>query len=584
MQEGSSSDLDELRRAHEELRRSEERFALAVAGSRDAIWDWDLESGRIFYATRWKELLGVEDQALRDDPEEWFERILPQHLQAFRSALRQHIEGRAETLELEMEMRHADGGTRWVLCRASAVRDERGRAKRIAGSLADITELKRAQCELQHASLHDRLTDLPNRALLMERLGYALERARRDPQFCIALLFFDFDRFKLVNDSLGHRAGDALLVSIAARLREQLREVDTVARLGGDEFVVLLEGVGSVSAAEEVAQRLLEACARPHRIGGRDIVSTASIGLVSSEMGYAEPDAMLRDADAAMYEAKARGKARYRVFDGEMHAAAVERLELEEELRSTCDGDGFRLLYQPIVSLNSARVEGVEAVVRWQHPSRGPLASEHFLAVAEETGLVIPIGEWMLRQAGRQLAAWRTALPDADGLFVSLDVSHRQLHHPGFGESLERVLAEHSIPTGGIRLEVDERAMLDGRHDAGPAIEKIRALGVPIALDHFGSGASALRSLQQFPIDLLKVDGSFIAGIEGNRQFSAVVHSVVTLARHSGVGVVADGLETLGQLGQVQAMGCDYGQGRLFGEPFEAERLPEFLAGIPGLG
>lgn len=569
----------ERRAAEAELRRREERFSLAVAGSRDAIWDWDLESGCIHYSDHWKEMLGCADQEVREDPEEWFRRILPRDLPQFRRALDAHIAGATEHLEIEMEMRRDDGETRWVLCRAAAVRDGQRHATRLAGSLADITDLKNAETDLRRAALHDRLTGLANRTLLADRIRQALARAHRDPNYHFALLFFDFDRFKLVNDSLGHPVGDALLIGIARRLQNEIRPVDTAARFGGDEFVVMLDGTADLAEAERSAQQLLDACARPHRVHGHEVVSTASIGVVSSEMGYTDPDAMLRDADSALYQAKAGGRARYCVFDSHMHNVAMERLRIESELRVAHENDELCLVYQPLVNLRTGEVDGFEALLRWDHPDRGRLTPDRFFEVAEETGLVLPIGKWALREACRQLQAWRADLPGFDSLFVSVNLARRQLMRPELLTDLQQLLHEFAVAPGALKLEITETTVMDERFDALAVLEKIQALGIPIAMDDFRTGQSSLAFLHRFPIELLKIDKSFIWNMEENRQLAALVQAIVTLATHLDIRVVAEGIQTTGQLAQLQALDCDYAQGHLFTEPLEPGDVGPFLTG-----
>ena len=569
------------RQAAAELRRTQERFRLALAGSRDAIWDWDLLTGHIHYSERWKELLGCVDQNVRNEPEEWFRRIVPRDLSRFKAALEDHVEGRTDHLEFEMEMRRADGDTRLVLCRAAAVRDARNRATRIAGSLADITDLKMAEADLRRAALHDRLTGLPNRALLVDRIRQALVRSRRDAQYNFALLFFDFDRFKVVNDSLGHRVGDALLVSIARRFRQETRPTDTASRFGGDEFVVLLDQTGGLEEVERTASRFLDVFSEPHEIEGKEVVSTASIGLVSSEMGYTSPDAMLRDADSALYQAKASGRARYCVFDTHMHNSALERLQVESELRVACESNQFQLVYQPVVNLRTGEVDGFEALVRWDHPEKGRLGPDEFIAVAEETGLIIPLGDWVIREAAAQLQQWRLTLPSAQDLCVNVNLSRRQLTHPGLIQDLQEIISDFSIPPGHLKLEITETTVMDERYDTIAVLEKIQALGIPIAMDDFGTGHSSLAFLHRFPVDLLKIDKSFVWNMENNRQPTALVQAIVTLARHLDIPVVAEGIETAGQLEQLQAMQCEYGQGYLFAKPMEAQEITSFLAQNP---
>ena len=572
------TNLAARKKTEEELQRTQERFRLALAGSRDAIWDWDLTTGHIHFSERWKELLDCVEQNVRPEPEEWFRRITPRDLPRFKSALEDHISGRTDHLEFEMEMRRTDGDTRLVLCRAAAIRDEDHRATRIAGSLADITELKMAEADLRRAALHDRLTGLCNRTLLVDRIEQSLARAHRDPDYGFAILFFDFDHFKVVNDSLGHRVGDDLLVRIARRLRREIRQNDTAARLGGDEFVVLIDDTNGLNDVQKKAKNFLEILARPHSIDGKEVVSTASIGLVSSEMKYTSADDMLRDADSALYQAKANGRAQSCVFDTEMHRSAIERLRTESELRLACEAQQFTLVYQPVIDLRSGQVDGFEALVRWEHPSRGRLAPDQFIGIAEETGLIVALGDWVLQEAARQLQEWRREKPSNRSLAVNVNLSRRQIGAPKLLSNLRSLIESHAIEPGTLKLEITETTVMDERSNAVPILEKIQALGIPIAMDDFGTGHSSLAFLHRFPIDILKIDKSFIRELDRKPEPTAMIGAILTLARDLCIDVVAEGIETDEQLAQLNTMGCDYGQGYLFAKPLEAKEVIPFLA------
>lgn len=568
---------DALQAALDEARRSQERFALAVRGSMDGLWDWDLATERVYYAPRFAELVGVPEAELGDDPEQWFCRIAAEDRSEFHARLEQHIEGRVARFEMELRMRHADGELRWMLCRAAATRDEQGHALRLAGSLADITDLKRAQEDLQDLANRDRLTGLANRSLLTCQLEKALARARRQPGRHFAVLFFDFDRFKVINDSLGHGTGDALLVSIAERLRANLRDTDTAARFGGDEFVVLLDGLAGIGEATEVCRRLLAVFEEPHRIEDKSVVSTASVGLVSSDLGYERAEDMLRDADAAMYQAKAAGRAQFRVFDQAMHEKALARLELEQDLRLALERDQFRLHYQPIVSLATGEVAGFEALLRWEHSERGLVPPFEFIPVLEETGLIVEVGNWILREACRQLVVWRGLLGPDRGVFVNVNIARRQLLHPSLLATLEALKLEYALRPREIKLEITESTVVDDSHDMLPVMEQMRSMGFPLAMDDFGTGYSSLSCLHQYPIDVLKIDRSFVCNMEESHEFTAVVQAIVTLAHHLSLDVVAEGIETPEQLAQLQVMDCEFAQGYLFSKPVPAESATELL-------
>jgi len=562
----------ELAERTEALRESEERYAIALHGSQDAIWDWDLGTNRVYYSARWRDLLCDADEELTDSPEEWFRRISSGELAGFHRELSAFIEGAEAELDTEITMHTTCGQTRWMRCRAAAVRDETGRPVRIAGSLSDLTELKRTQDDLRRLAQHDRLTGLPNRELFANRLERALARARRNPESPFAVLFFDFDRFKVINDSLGHQAGDELLKSIARRLSEHIRETDTAARFGGDEFVLLLERLCEPDDAVRKASELLRLFERPHVLGEHEVVSTASIGIVVHEPRYEDAATMIRDADAAMYQAKLSGRSQYRLFDREMHDAVTRRLSIEQELRRAVERGQFELWYQPILSLAGGGVAGVEALLRWRHPERGLLMPDAFIPIAEETGLIIPIGEWVMREACRAMRSF-SALPGGPS-YVAVNVSRRQLLHPEIIGVLRTALDESGIEPRRLKIEITESAVMEDRANVVAIMREINALGVELAMDDFGTGYSSLSCLHSFPISILKIDREFVIHMTRKREFAAVMLAIITLAGHLNLTVIAEGIETPEELAQLQAMECAYGQGYHFSRPVPASEAP----------
>lgn len=572
----------QLAKVLDEVQTSKEQYTLAIRGSKDGLWDWDLETNKVYFAPRWKELLGRTEDEVSDTPEAWIELIVPQERDVFKMELNDHLESEFDQFDTEVEMLHSDGKPRWMLCRAASIRNKKGRVIRLAGSLADITDLKKAQSDLAEMAHHDRLTGLANRELFVDRLQQTMARARRDDRLSFAVLFFDFDRFKVINDSLGHNVGDALLVSISERFEEELREVDTAARFGGDEFVVILDRVEGLAAAEMVCDRLLNAFAQPHHLFGHIVVSTASIGLVMGDDSYRDAASILRDADTAMYQAKTGGRAQYRVFDREMHSNAVERLNLENDLRNADMDNEFRLYYQSIVELDTGEIMGFEALVRWEHPTLGLVSPDSFIPIAEETGLIVPLGEWILTTATRQLKEWQRDFGREGTLFMNVNLARRQLLHPSLKGTLESLTEEFELKPGDVKLEITETTVMDERHDMVPAMEEIRAMGFPLAMDDFGTGHSSLGCLHAFPIDVLKIDRSFINNLGDSREFTAVVQAIVTLAHHLDLEVVAEGVETAGQLAQLHVLGCLYVQGYLFSRPLPSEEAGKLLQeGLP---
>ena len=439
--------------------------------------------------------------------------------------------------------------------------------------------------ELRSAALHDRLTGLPNRAFLMEQLARAINAHRRDPKRNrFALLFLDFDRFKVINDSLGHEVGDRLLIAVAERLRGSLRDTDTIspavgnsvaARLGGDEFIVLLEQIDDHDAAR-VAQRLLQVLSTPYDLGGRVVQSTVSIGVTTGSVGYARPEDAIRDADTAMYRAKAAGKDRCVLFDQRMHEDAVRRLTIETDLRQAIAHDEFVLHYQPIVSLETGQTVGAEGLIRWQHPVRGLLAPGEFIPIAEDVGLIVPVGDWVLRHAIADLARWKSD-PRLSQLSVSINVSARQLRDDTFFGRVRDELQRADVPPQRLKLEITESIVMDDASHGLEILSAIAALGVDLHMDDFGTGYSSLGCLHRFPFRGVKIDRAFVQNVGERRDYAAVVHAIISLAHNLDIRLVAEGVETAEHVSLLQSLGCDFAQGFYFARPMIVEELERRL-------
>lgn len=563
---------------------SEERYSLAVQGANDGLWDWKIGVGEFYVSPRWK--------AIVDDPspqetftiDAWFDRVHTDDLDRVKAEFDEHLRGVSPQFESEHRLRRHAGSYRWVLARGLAVRDADGQAVRLAGSLTDITEGKVA----------DALTGLPNRVLFMDRLGRLLEQARRTPDQLFALLFLDLDRFKNVNDSLGHQAGDQLLVQVAGRLEESLRSADTVsrvgsddddrrgkasdtvARFGGDEFAIILGRVREASDAVQVADRILRALAAPFAIDGQDVFVNVSIGIVISGPGYAAPEEMLRDADIALYRAKSSGRARHETFDKAMHAAVVARVQLETDMRHALDRGEFVLHYQPIVSLLGGTVTSLEALLRWQHPQRGLIQPSEFIPVAEETGLILPLGYWVVREVCRQLHEWASGGHEAATLTVAINLSTRQLSQPDLVEHLREILDACGVRPGQLEFEITESSMMADPDSARAAVSALKACGFRLSIDDFGTGYSSLSYLQHFPVDRLKIDRSFLESID-QVSGQGIIRTIVSLAKVLQVDVVAEGIETTTQLDHAQSLDCRFGQGFLFSRPLEPRPADELM-------
>lgn len=453
-----------------------------------------------------------------------------------------------------------------------------------------VSEQKRLEEHLQFHAYHDPLTGLPNRALLLKRLSQTLARRRRRSDDAFALLFLDLDGFKTVNDSLGHAAGDDLLVQVSHRLENCLRSTDTVARLGcehtlarlgGDEFTIILEGVHDVNDAVRIANRIQQVLTAPFTVAGQELTIGASIGITSSTSPYTDCDQMLRDADLAMYRAKAQGKRQVAVFDTTMHADAMRRLELEKELRHAVDRMDFQLEYQPVVDLATGAIAGFEAFVRWQHPQRGMLAPSAFIALAEELGLIVAIERWVLRQACTDLRTFQAALGDARSLSLSVNLSVLELLEPDLADEIKTILSETGVAAECLKLDISERMLLLNPETLLATLQRLRALHVDVHLDDFGTGYSPLTQLNRFRVDRLKIDPVCIKALLQNDQGQPIVEAMIQLAHCLKMKVVAEGIETGEQLTELRRLGCDFGQGNFFAAPGSREAAIQLLSGQP---
>jgi diguanylate cyclase (GGDEF)-like protein/PAS domain S-box-containing protein len=551
------------------LRASEERYALSARGANDGLWVWDLSSNEVYYSPRWKSMLGYEESEIRNDPAEWFSRVYEDDVEILRHTLDLHLHGHTTHFENEHRMRTKDGGIRWMLSRGLAVRDGNGKALRIAGSQTDITDRKRAEERLTFDAFHDALTQLPNRALFMDRLKRAMDAQARYPESVYAVLFLDLDRFKVVNDSLGHMVGDQLLVAVANRLRTTIRTSDSVARLGGDEFAVLVEDIHDVSGAVRTARRIHDELLVPFSIGSHEIFTTVSTGIAVSTSGYTRAEDVLRDADIAMYRAKERGKARHEVFDAAMHARAVELLQFETDLRRAVERGELRVHYQPIVSLRTGAVHGVEALLRWQRGAE-LVGADEIITLAEETGLILPIGDWVLREALRQLRVWDENGTSDGSLAMHVNLSARQLLQPDVVERVRAALEETGVAATRLHLEVTESVLIESASAAEELLRALRNIDVGLSLDDFGTGYSSLSSLRQFPFDVLKIDRSFLLDADARRG-DDIVRTIASLARLLGMEVTVEGIETAEQAARMRELQIDYAQGFYFGKPVAPE-------------
>ncbi len=572
----SARKREEQRRADEAelLRQSEERYALAASATNDGLWDWDMAGGRLYLSHRWLQIRGVQQQTLAKDPEWMFDGVHPDDKQAVRDALKGHLEGELPVFEVEHRL-SVEEGCRWVVIRGKVVRDDEGRPVRMVGSLTDITERREAADRLEHQAYHDPLTGLPNRLLFQDRLNHCITRSRRRGRAMFAVLYLDMDRFKLINDTLGHQAGDQFLQDVAARLVGSIRSEDTVARMGGDEFAVLLEEVPDVARVLVVANRIQTALSEPWVNPFVEMATSASIGIALGTTGYQNADEVLRDADIAMYRAKGKGRARHEVFDPEMHDQLISRMELESDLRQSLERGEMRLVYQPVVALATGEVMGFESLLRWANGKRGVVGPDRFVPVAEECGFIVPLGAWALHEACRQAASWKTpvgALPP----FVTVNLSARQFSSGELAREIQHVLLRTGLDPRRLRVEITESILLGEGAAVFATLAAIKESGVKIYLDDFGTGYSSLSYLHRYPIDAVKVDKSFIQEM-GDPRKASLVKAILDMARSLEMSTIAEGIETLEQAERLKGLGCPTGQGYYFSRPVEAAKVAEIL-------
>lgn len=573
------TDITALQKTEQELRQSEEQFrhTFAFAPIGMAIASLDGRFNRVNQGLC--EPLGYGSEELLGKT--FTDLIHPEERSVFLEMKQQLLSGEISFFQQENRYVAKDGHTVYALLKMVLVRDPIGNPVQLLGQFVDISDRKKVEEQLVHDAFHDSLTGLPNRAMFLERVSMAIKRTKRYPNQLFAILFLDVDRFKVINDSMGPVMGDRLLIAISDKLQQCLRSTDMVARLGGDEFTILLEDIKDIKDATKAADRILELLSLPLTLEGYEVVTTASIGIAMLSPTYDRPEQVLRDADIAMYRAKRSGKGRYEVFDKVMYSYALGLLQLENDLRRAIEKREFQLHYQPITSLSSASLTGFEALVRWIHPERGMVSPAEFIPIAEETGLIVPLGEWVLREACQQMKQWQQEFPGAESLKMSVNLSAKQLREPKLMQMIDDILLETNLNPSCLKLEITESVLMENTDVVAKILWQMRSRKIELSLDDFGTGYSSLSYLHSFPVNTVKIDRSFVSRMNENEENSEIIKAIVTLAHTLGMDAIAEGIETSEQLAQLKLLACEQGQGFFFSKPLDSQAATELLAQTP---
>ena len=555
------------RQNKESLSQNQERYSLAMQASNDGLWDWDLKTNKILYSDRWKEMLGFNDHEISDTADEWLSRVHPEDHDRVRASIDAYVEGIISNFEIEYRMRHFSDNYLWMMAKGLAIRTSDGRATRFAGSQTDVSERKSNEEQMIHDALHDTLTSIPNRTLLLDRIRQSLVRRKRYPKTSFAIIFIDLDRFRLVNESLGHIHGDELLQLISARLKETIPISDTVARLGGDEFSILLQDINSVRDVEVIAKDIQNLFSKPFFLGDREVFASASMGIAHSDNDYKTPEEILRDAELAMYRAKREGKSQSIVFQPQFRQSSLSPIDLDTDLRRALDRDEMELHYQPIISMRDRTISGFEALLRWSHRSRGVISPNEFIPLAEETGLIYDLGQWVLGKACKQIAAWNKSKKKEDQLEISINLSSRQFSDPNLVEGIVENIEKSGFDAEFLKIEITESALMQNAQRSVSMLNQLKDLNIKVCVDDFGTGYSSLSYLHTFPIDTLKIDRSFVHDMSRNFRNMEIIRTIIMLAHNLKLDVIAEGVETGEQDAQLSALGCQFAQGFYFSRP-----------------
>lgn len=559
---------DKLR---QDLQESKTKYALTSEVISDGIWSWDLSSDRLEYSARWKSMLGYSEQEIKNSPVEWLVRVHPADLEKLKRHLTECWQGKIDRFEVEYSLLHRDGQYRLMRCKCIAVTDLAGEVIHLIGAQTDLTQDRQIKARLNYQVDHDRLTKLPNRQLFIEKLQ-ELSQLEQQPNYSFGILCLDLDRFKSINHNFGDDIGDRILVEIVRQLESCLRPQDIVARLGGDEFAILLTSFVGQERPAEIASQIQQQLSTPIRIADYSILVSTSIGIATADTNCLPPNRVnallqcLQNAELAMHQAKAMGKACNQVFESRLYLQTLEKTRSEDDLRKALEQEQFLLYYQPLVQLIDQQVIGFEALIRWQHPVRGLISPGDFIPLAEATGLIIPIGWWVLRSACEQMVQWQQN-PATKSLFISVNITGKQFSQPYAGDIIAQILTETGLNPKCLKLEITESEIIENIALVLPTVERLKSLGVQLSMDDFGTGYSSLSYLHCLPVDTLKIDRSFIQGMESDRHQLELVKTIIKLAEVFELDLIAEGIETQTQCAKLLELQCKYGQGYLFSQP-----------------
>lgn len=559
------------------IKPGDNRYALALAAAQEGIWDWDLKTNKVFYSAQWKTMLGLDGEDTESSPEYWFERVHPDDIENLKKDIQSYLKEKQNKFVAEYRIRDKEDTYQWMLCRGLVLRDKEGEPVRFVGTQIDITDQKREEDRLTFDAMHDALTGLPNRALFMDRLKQAvLGRSN------YAVLFMDLDHFKQINDTLGHDAGDELLTVIARRIEHASRAGDTISRFGGDEFCVLFTELKKGYEAESLAKRILKEVSKPVVIQGKSIFPKISIGIAIAQPNqYHSTDDIMRDADTALYEAKRKGRGRYEFYHTELSSTRISEVKLESALREAIKNGELLLHYHPIISLETGQITGIEALLRWEHPEIGIMPAKDFFLLAEETRLIIPIGEWALKASWEQFQKFQKHFTPNSNIFLLINVSESQIQSMDFLKLFQSMVKSDNLSPSSIQIEVGEKAIHTNPVQAENVLKAFANTGAHLTLDNFGTGYIALSYLCRFPFNAVKIDRFLIKKMRDNPKLFLMVKGLINIARDLDLLVTAEGVESMSELDQLRELGCTHAQGYVFTKPLPAGEFEEFLKQNP---